>query len=165
MTTRSQSSAASDRQNRHPLVRSRVGHDAGPRSVPEKVKLVRRYGTRWARNADNLARLRQEPHLSGVYVLYDGSTPVYIGRGRIASRIRQAHRSTRRGQSWDHFSWYGLTKGFEAEVEALLLTMLPFYLRSLNQQRARFVGVKPTEQANWKSDPIDPPNLGPRRKR
>ena len=127
----------------------------------ERVKLVSRYGTRWARNTENLARLRQERPLSGVYVLYDGSTPVYIGRGKIASRIRQAQRSERRGQSWDHFSWYGVKKGFEADVEALLLTMLPSYLRSLNKQRARFAGAKPTKQVDPKAVPIEPPSLGP----
>ena len=127
------------------------------------MKLVRKYGTRWARNKKNLARLRQERDLSGVYVLYDGSTPVYIGRGKIASRIRQAQRSKRRGQFWDHFSWYSIAKRLEAEVEALLLTMLPFYLRSLNKQRARFGGVKPTRQVDSTADPIKPPSLGPKR--
>ena len=129
------------------------------------MKLVSRYGTRWARNKENLARLRQERNLSGVYVLYEGSTPVYIGRGKIASRIKQALRSKRRGQSWDHFSWYGVAKGLEAEVEALLLTMLPYYLRSLNQQRARFARVRATAQRNPNADPIRPPSLGPRRRR
>ena len=131
----------------------------------ERVKLVSRYGTRWARNTENLARLRQERPLSGVYVLYDGSTPVYIGRGKIASRIRQAQRSKRRGQSWDHFSWYGIAKGLEPEVEALLLTMLPFYLRSLNNQQARFAGATLIEQVCKTAEPIEPPGLRPRRKR
>ncbi len=129
------------------------------------MKLVRRYGTRWARNDKNLARLQEERPLSGVYVLSDGSTPVYIGRGSIASRIRQAERSTRRGQSWDHFSWFEVPKELEGDVEALLLTMLPFYLRSLNNQQARFSGGKLIEQDCPKAKPIDLPNLRPRRKR
>ncbi len=132
--------------------------------TPETVKLVRRYGTRWARNDKNLARLRKERPLSGVYVLSDGSTPVYIGRGSIASRIRQAERSTRRGQSWDHFSWFEVPKDLEGDVEALLLTMLPSYLRSLNNQRARFARAKQREQEEPRAEPIEPPSLRPRRK-
>jgi len=129
------------------------------------VNFVRRYGIRWARNKENLARLRQERPLAGVYVLYDGSTPVYIGRGRITSRIRQARRSKRRGQSWDHFSWYDVPRAMEGAVEALLLTMLPSYLRSLNSQQAKFVGTRPTRQVDPVAEPINVPRLGPKRRR
>ena len=129
------------------------------------MNFVRRYGIRWARNKENLARLRQERPLAGVYVLYDGSTPVYIGRGRITSRIRQARRSKRRGQSWDHFSWYDVPRAMEGAVEALLLTMLPSYLRSLNSQQAKFAGIRPTRQVDPVAEPINVPRLGPRRRR
>jgi hypothetical protein len=128
------------------------------------MRMVRRYGTRWARNEDNLARLREERPLTGVYVLSDGSMPVYIGRGSIASRIRQADRSKRRGQSWDHFSWFEVPKALEGDVEALLLTMLPWYLRSLNNQRARFARAQQIEQKEPTADPIEPPSLRPTRK-
>jgi hypothetical protein len=77
--------------------------------------------------------------LYGVYILYDGSMPVYIGRGRLISRIKRAKNSKTRGQCWDHFSWFAIpNRRFEADVEALLLRMLPFYLRSLNKQRTHF---------------------------
>jgi hypothetical protein len=35
----------------------------------------------------------------GIYILYDGSTPVYVGKGNIQWRIKDARRSVRRGQS------------------------------------------------------------------
>src|SRR6266568_760258 len=105
--------------------------------------LVTKYGTLWARNRKNIQRLRAEGKLSGVYVLCDGSMPVYIGRGRLARRIDRHQRSKSRGQAWDHFSWYAIPdRNLEADVEALLLRMLPFYLRSLNKQRTRFTDAK-----------------------
>ena len=132
-----------------------------------KLSLVRSYGTRWARNAANIQKLRKAGKLSGVYVLCDGSMPVYIGRGRLARRIDRHQRSKSRGQAWDHFSWYAIPdKTLEADVEALLLRMLPSYLRHLNRQRARFAGAKTsTKQVSPVADPIKPPKLGSPRAR
>ena len=45
--------------------------------------LVSTYGSLWARNSDNIKQLRALGRLFGIYVLYDGSMPVYIGRGRL----------------------------------------------------------------------------------
>ncbi|MGH2611130.1 MAG: hypothetical protein ACRDHF_18775, partial [Tepidiformaceae bacterium] len=108
-----------------------------------EVHLVSEYGTLWARNKSNIRRLRALGKRYGVYVLCDGSMPVYIGRGLLARRIERHQRSKSRGQAWDHFSWYAIpNRRLEADVEALLLRMLPFYLRSLNKQRTRFTAAR-----------------------
>ena len=102
----------------------------------------------------------------GVYVLYDGSIPVYIGRGRLSSRIRRHQHSKSQGQFWDHFSWFAIPdRIFEANVEALLLRMLPFYLRSLNRARTEFTGAKRRTQENPVADPIERPKFAAKRKR
>ncbi len=68
------------------------------------MPIVLRYGIRWARNKENIATLRQkeaeDPH--SVYMLCDGSVPVYVGRGRISGRIRRCRRG-KKAQYWDHF--------------------------------------------------------------
>lgn len=79
----------------------------------------------------------------GVYVLYDGSFPVYVGKGKIRQRLRAAHRSERRGRLWDHFSWFALGDMKNSHhIEALLQRMLPSYPRRLNRQRGKFKGAK-----------------------
>lgn len=130
--------------------------------------LVSSYGTLWARNGKNIEELRAKGRLFSVYVLCDGSMPVYIGRGRLARRIDGHQHSKSRGQAWDHFSWYAIPdRNLEADVEALLLRMLPFYLRSLNRQRARFkVARSSTKQVEPTAVPIKRPKLtAPRRTR
>jgi hypothetical protein len=125
-----------------------------------KRPLVTRYGTLWARNRKNIQLLRAEGKLWGVYVLCNGSMPLYIGRGRLASRIGQHQHS--KGQFWDHFSWYAIPdRTLEADVEALLLRMLPFYLRSLNKARTRFADAERVEQASRVADPIKLPKFAP----
>jgi hypothetical protein len=109
----------------------------------EKGQLVKSYGTLWARNKENIHRLRGMGKLYGVYMLCDGSTPVYIGRGKLSSRIRSHRLSKKRGQFWDHFSWFAIPdRRLEADVEALLLWMLPFFLRSLNKKLTEFKGAR-----------------------
>src|SRR4030042_5797036 len=101
-----------------------------------KGQLVSKYGSLWARNSCNLEMLRKQGKLSGIYVLCDGSMPVYIGRGGLFNRISSHAASRKRGQFWDHFSWFLLSStDFNRDTEALLLRMLPFYLRSLNRLR------------------------------
>jgi hypothetical protein len=132
----------------------------------ENRRLIGTYGTQWARNKENIKALRARGKLSGVYVLCDGSMPVYIGRGRLARRIAGHVRSRSRGQFWDHFSWYAIPdRRFEADVEALLLRMLPFYLRSLNKQRTRFTGTRSITQMSRAADPIKRPNFPKKRRR
>jgi hypothetical protein len=72
------------------------------------MQIVTRYGTMWARNLKHLERIEHEGR--GVYVLFDGSMPMYIGKGKIGDRVLEAHKSKRRGQLWDHFSWYAIKK-------------------------------------------------------
>jgi hypothetical protein len=65
----------------------------------------------WARNRANIDTIpgTKEKDGQGVYVLYDGSMPVYVGKGNIRSRIRKAKNSLSRGNLWDHFSWYAIS--------------------------------------------------------
>jgi hypothetical protein len=129
-------------------------------------QLVSSYETLWARNKQNIRQLRTAGKLWGVYVLCDGSMPVYIGRGRLASRITRHQRSKSRGQFWDHFSWYAISdRRFEADVEALLLRMLPFYLRSLNKQRTRFVDARRMTDKFPVGDSIRRPSFAAKRRR
>lgn len=97
----------------------------------------------------------------GIYILFDGSTPVYVGRGNIRQRVRSASESERRGAWWDHFSWYLVPNAKQQrELEALLLRMLPPFLRILTRQRGRLPGAKkhPTPK-NKTPDPINRPKL------
>jgi len=44
----------------------------------------------WPRNQENLDELEDlAGHKSGIYVLYHGAMPVYIGRGAIGARLRR----------------------------------------------------------------------------
>jgi hypothetical protein len=109
--------------------------------------LIRQFGELWARNPENI---RDIPGRSkggqGVYILYDGSTPVYVGKGNIRQRIRNAT-SNRRGNSWNHFSWYLIKdKALIHDIEVLLIRILPLYLRYLSRQRGHFKGVRSTDQ-------------------
>jgi len=114
------------------------------------MRLVRKFGEMWARNLENINRI---PHPkqggTGVYILYDGSMPVYVGRGHIRHRIDGARRSKTRGQLWDHFSWYVIENPEVIhDTEALFLRMLPPYLRSLTKQTGHFVSAVETHEAN-----------------
>jgi len=96
----------------------------------------------WARNLPNIKQIpgaKSPQGGEGVYILYDGSMPVYVGKGNIKSRIRRARRSKSRGPFWDHFSWYVLTDPkMIHDTEVLILRMLPSYLRSLTKQKGKF---------------------------
>jgi len=106
------------------------------------MRLVCEFGEMWARNLSNVKRIpgaKSPQGGQGVYILYDGSMPVYVGKGNIKSRIRQARRSKTRGPFWDHFSWYVLTDAkMIHDTEVLILRMLPSYLRSLTKQKGKF---------------------------
>lgn len=130
----------------------------------KKKQLVRKYGTLWVRNKHNISQLRKEGN--GVYILSDGSMPVYVGKGYFYRRIRSHYRSKSKGQFWDHFSWFGISdKTMRTEVEALLLKMLPFYLRGLNRQRANFVAAKHVKEADRTVEFIKRPHFVTKRKR
>jgi hypothetical protein len=118
-----------------------------------KFMVVTKFGEMWAKNPENIRALSSKSQ--GVYVLYDGSMPMYVGMGYVQRRIRNAANSPRRGEMWDHFSWYVLSKpNMMRDVEALLLRALPLSLRSLTGQKGKFRGVKKTPQPNDVALPI-----------
>jgi hypothetical protein len=131
------------------------------------MRLVRKFGEMWARNLENISRI---PHPkqggTGVYILYDGSMPVYVGKGHIRHRIDGARRSKTRGQLWDHFSWY-VIKNPEVihDTEALFLRMLPPYLRSLTKQTGHFVDAVERYEANRAAEVISRNVLKKRKKK
>ncbi len=108
------------------------------------MALIYARGEMWPRNDDAVNAVpASKVGGKGIYILYDGSIPVYVGKGNIRRRIRNARRSKRRGQSWNHFSWYKIPNPkHQHDIEALLLRMLPPYLRILNRQRAKFLNAK-----------------------
>jgi hypothetical protein len=104
------------------------------------MQIVTKYGTMWARNTDNIRKIpgRREGGI-GVYILFDGSMPVYVGKGNIKHRITDARRSKRRGQLWDRFSWYAVADPkMMHDIEVLVLRVLPPYLRALTRQEGHF---------------------------
>jgi len=111
----------------------------------------------WPRNHDTIEAVPSKgKDRKGIYVLYDGSTPVYVGRGIIQRRVLSAKKSSRRGEMWDHFSWYSVPNAqHQQELEALLLRMLPPYLRILNRQRGKLKSAKKVKAPkNSQADPI-----------
>ena len=104
------------------------------------MSVVNIFGEMWARNTKNIEAIPgSRAGGRGVYILYDGSMPVYIGKGNIRQRVGTARQSKRRGQHWDRFSWYAIRNPSAThDVEALLLRMLPWYLRVLTRQRGQF---------------------------
>lgn len=102
--------------------------------------LIKQFGLHWPRNSENLEELDDVAgHKSGIYVLYHGAMPVYIGRGAISARLAShGKEGSKKEQFWDRFSWFvvGNSK-HERELESLLLEALPFYVRSLNQQTGK----------------------------
>jgi hypothetical protein len=107
------------------------------------VRLVRKCGEMWAKNLPNINLIPGSKQGGrGVYILYDGSMPVYVGKGNIRAEVSQARGSKRKGQFWDHFSWYVIkNRDVIHDTEALFLRMLPPYLRSLTRQSAAFVNA------------------------
>jgi hypothetical protein len=50
------------------------------------MQVVEKCGTMWARNTQNIARIPgSRDGGQGVYILFDGSTPVYVGKGTYGS--------------------------------------------------------------------------------
>lgn len=63
------------------------------------MSLVSMRGEMWARNSKNIEAIPgSKSGGKGIYILYDGSMPVYVGKGNIRQRIREARKSRRRGQ-------------------------------------------------------------------
>ena len=100
------------------------------------MPLIKQFGLHWPRNAENLEEIEDVAgHKSGVYVLYHGAMPVYIGRGAISARLRShGKEGSKKEQFWDRFSWFVVDHAKqERELESLLLEALPFYVRSDKQ--------------------------------
>ena len=114
--------------------------------------LISKYGSMWARNDKNIKRiLGSKKGGLGVYVLFDGSMPVYVGKGKIHQRILAADKSRHRRPFWDYFSWYVISEpSLIHDVEALLLHKLPWYLRGLNRQGGHFVNAEKVKPSNDK---------------
>jgi len=119
---------------------------AKTRSLP----IVSVRGKMWARNPENIKAIpsSKRPGGVGVYVLLDGSMPVYVGKGNIRQRIK-SHQTKTWGQLWDRFSWFGLhDPAMMHDVEALMLKMLPPFLRSRNKRGGGFVKSQRKREKN-----------------
>lgn len=127
------------------------------------MRIVTGYGTMWARNEANMDRIPAGTNGRGVYVLFDGSMPMYVGKGQIQDRILKASASSRRGQLWDHFSWYAIKNPkMMHDIEVLMLRILPSNLRSLTRQGGNFKKAKrvlqdkDNKKADWISRKASP---------
>jgi len=114
------------------------------------MRVVRLYGTMWARNEENIARVPSSRNGGrGVYVLFDGSMPMYVGKGNIRSRVKEAAASKRRKNLWDHFSWYAIkNQAMMHDIEVLMLRILPPNLRFLTRQGGNFKKAERVDQDN-----------------
>jgi len=102
----------------------------------------------WARNDENIVKIpSRKKGARGVYVLFDGSMPMYVGKGYIKSRIEDARSHRRRRHLWDHFSWYTIKNpAMMHDIEVLMLRILPPNLRFLTRQGGNFKDAKRTDQ-------------------
>jgi hypothetical protein len=127
-----------------------------------KENLVTDYGPLWARNSRNLRKLKSSAGDSvGVYFLYCGWFPVYIGHGKLSSRMR-AHAKSRR-KVWDRFTWFKLANpGRSRELEAIFLRSLPFFLR-LNNSQGAHLPVHSTKEEDRTPDPLTMPKMTPKK--
>ena len=126
------------------------------------MAIVNRYGRMWARNSENLQKLaseQQKAKLEGVYILYDGSMPIYVGKGAIVSRLNGHQHVGRKKHFWDYFSWFEISnKQNRHDVEVLLLKTLPYYLRLFNKQAGSFTTKNKIEKAKEnRPEAIDKP--------
>jgi hypothetical protein len=98
--------------------------------MKRRRKVVGLYGLHWPRNRANLRKLKALLDMrTGLYVLANGSMPLYIGKGIVASRIKHHAQPDRtKSDYWNYFSWFEVLKpADEGELECLLLLTLPFY--------------------------------------
>ena len=133
------------------------------------MALIKQFGLHWPRNQENLDELEDlAGHKTGIYVLYHGAMPVYIGRGAISARLRShGKEGSKKDQFWDRFSWFVIGKTApERELESLLLEALPFYVRSLNKQGGKLLKKLQVAAPSRELNDVAPPRLAPlRRKR
>ena len=143
----------------------------------EKLNKVCAYGLYWERNEVNWnpGRGRQSRLLgtagdgtnpvdfsnqAGIYVLYNGMIPLYVGRtfaenNALMTRLVRHHRDDRKGARWDKFSWFGFRRvGRDGQLVAtntnvstdLLITfleavMIEAFLPPLNNKGGDLLGT------------------------
>jgi len=131
------------------------------------MPLIKQFGLHWPRNAENLEEIEDVAgHKSGVYVLYHGAMPVYIGRGAISARLRRhGKEGSKKEQFWDRFSWFVVDNAKqERELESLLLEALPFYVRSLNKQTGKLARKLQVAAPSREVTDVALPRLAPGRR-
>ena len=76
------------------------------------MALIKQFGLHWPRNQENLDELEDlAGHKTGIYVLYHGAMPVYIGRGAISARLRShGKEGSKKDQFRVRFSWFVIGK-------------------------------------------------------
>src|SRR6476646_10967326 len=130
------------------------------------MALIKQFGLHWPRNQENLDEIEDlAGHKSGIYVLYHGAMPVYIGRGAISSRLRShSKEGSKKDQFWDRFSWFVIGKSeSERELESLLLEALPFYVRSLNKKGGKLSKKRQVAAPSKELSEVALPRLAPLR--
>jgi hypothetical protein len=81
----------------------------------------------------------------GIYVLYFGIMPVFIGEGDLGSRLKTHSKKGAKRRFWDRFSWFTLQCPEQApQFEAILLQCLPYCLRADNRRGAELL-ARPIE--------------------
>jgi hypothetical protein len=133
-----------------------------------KKGIVGRYGKLWTRVPANLKRLASKDlkNASGVYALYNGTMPVYIGKGKFSKQIKSHAGKGKKGPFWEHFSWCEINgKGLDKEIESLFLRLLPWYVRSLNRMGGKFASGEKIEAASKTPVEIRWPKGGAGKKR
>jgi hypothetical protein len=103
----------------------------------------------WARNLTNLNKVpggkknKEDRRGHGVYVLFDGSMPVYVGKGLLRWRLKSHRTSKSKRELLDRFSWFVIAdKGMIHDLEVLMLKVFPKNLRALTKQGGNFKEVK-----------------------
>ena len=130
--------------------------------------IVGRYGKLWTRVPANLKKLASKDlrKATGVYALYNGTMPVYIGKGKFSTQIRAHDRNRKKSPFWEHFSWYEIFgQGLDKEIESLFLRLLPFYVRSLNRMGGKFASGEKIAPASRTPVEISWPKGGAGKKR
>lgn len=124
--------------------------------------IVTKYGPFWARNEKNFAKLRTEAEgLKGMYILYCGWFPVYVGLGKLIRRLSK-HKNSK-SKAWDRFTWIAIEDYSHArELEAIFLRSLPFYLRLNNKQAAHLPEVHSTHEQDLTPIVIKLPKMTPK---
>jgi len=142
---------------------SRVGGGSAFYVMP-KTKLITHYGQFWERtkmftvkngrvNTNDLTwpGMKKPPIAGrGIYILYRGTTPVYVGLGTARFGIWKRLQSHTKGwlaYAWDNASWYKFKDDASKEqieaVEALLVATIPGLLN----------GAQPSSQLGTKCFP------------